>query len=38
VSPDPLALKRGLETGYRFLAYSLDSVFLRASAERPMEE
>jgi len=35
VSPEPKDLQRNLAAGYRFLAYSLDSVFLRESAQRP---
>jgi 2-dehydro-3-deoxyglucarate aldolase len=35
VEPDPAALERRIDQGYRFVAYSLDSVFLRRAAERP---
>jgi len=35
VDPDPAALERRLSQGYRFLAYSIDSVFLRVGAQRP---
>ncbi len=32
VSPDPLLLKSRIDEGYRFLAYSIDSVFLSNAA------
>ncbi len=35
VDPEPDALAARIAQGYRFLAYSIDSVFLRRSAERP---
>lgn len=35
VSPDARELERRILDGYRFVAYSIDSVFLRAVAERP---
>jgi len=35
VDPDPAALEQRIAQGYRFLAYSIDSVFLRRAAERP---
>jgi 2-dehydro-3-deoxyglucarate aldolase len=38
VQPDPAELQRAISADYRFLAYSLDSVFLRMSAERPRAE
>jgi 2-dehydro-3-deoxyglucarate aldolase len=38
VHPDPAALKTRLEEGYRFIAYSIDAVFLIAAAERPMTD
>jgi 2-dehydro-3-deoxyglucarate aldolase len=37
VSPDPKALTTRLQEGYRFLAYSVDAVFLHANAARPAE-
>ena len=36
VQPDPAALEKHLEEGYRFIAYSIDAVFLIAAAEKPM--
>jgi 2-dehydro-3-deoxyglucarate aldolase len=35
VAPDPAALQRHVELGYRFLAYSIDAVFLNYGAVRP---
>lgn len=35
VQPDPAQLAQRIAEGYRFLAYSIDSVFLRASAINP---
>jgi 2-dehydro-3-deoxyglucarate aldolase len=35
VQPDPAQLVQLIAEGYRFLAYSIDSVFLRASATNP---
>lgn len=35
VAPDPAALEKSLEEGYRFIAYSIDAVFLNSSALRP---
>lgn len=35
VAPDPVELQKRIEEGYRFLPYSIDSVFLVQSAERP---
>jgi 2-dehydro-3-deoxyglucarate aldolase len=35
VQPDPAQLAQRIAEGYRFLAYSIDSVFLRASATTP---
>lgn len=35
VSPDAAELKQRIAEGYRFLAYSIDAVFLRIGAERP---
>ena len=35
VQPDPEQLAQRMAEGYRFLAYSIDSVFLRASALNP---
>jgi 2-dehydro-3-deoxyglucarate aldolase len=32
VQPDPLQLEKRLAEGYRFIAYSMDAVFLRSSA------
>jgi 2-dehydro-3-deoxyglucarate aldolase len=37
VAPDPSELRRRRAEGYRFLAYSIDAVFLSASARRPAE-
>jgi 2-dehydro-3-deoxyglucarate aldolase len=34
VDPDPAALDARIAQGYRFIPYSIDSVFLRRSAER----
>src|SRR4029077_11337841 len=36
VEPDPATLNRRLEEGYRFIAYSLDAVFLNSHASRPV--
>jgi len=35
VMPDAATLEQRIAEGYRFIAYSIDAVFLRASAERP---
>jgi 2-dehydro-3-deoxyglucarate aldolase len=35
VSPDPALLSRRLAEGHQFVAYSIDTVFLRTIAERP---
>lgn len=35
VTPDPIALSKRLEEGYRFIAYSIDAVFLVSSTPRP---
>lgn len=35
VMPDPAKLARSIRDGYQFLAYGIDSVFLRTAAERP---
>jgi len=35
VEPDPGALRAQLESGYRFLAYSIDAVLLQSAASRP---
>jgi 2-dehydro-3-deoxyglucarate aldolase len=35
VAPDPAELQRHRTEGYRFLAYSIDAVFLNTSAVRP---
>jgi 2-dehydro-3-deoxyglucarate aldolase len=35
VQPDPAALKQRIDEGYRFIAYSIDAVFLSASSGRP---
>ena len=37
VAPDAAELTSKLDEGYRFLAYSIDSVFLRMSAMNPVE-
>jgi 2-dehydro-3-deoxyglucarate aldolase len=36
VQPDAAMLQQRIEEGYRFLAYSIDSVFLNASVKNPM--
>jgi len=36
VQPDAVMLQKRIEEGYRFLAYSIDSVFLNASVKNPM--
>ena len=36
VSPDPFELKKRIDKGYRFLAYSTDGVFLNKSAKYPL--
>ncbi|MBU0764971.1 MAG: 2,4-dihydroxyhept-2-ene-1,7-dioic acid aldolase [Proteobacteria bacterium] len=36
VMPDPEVLKQRIEEGYRFIAYSVDAVFLNTSAQSPM--
>jgi 2-dehydro-3-deoxyglucarate aldolase len=38
VAADPRELQQRHEEGYRFIAYSIDAVFLRASATRPAAE
>ena len=35
VMPDTSVLEQRIKQGYRFIAYSIDSVFLRISAENP---
>lgn len=35
VMPDPAQLRRNIEEGYQFIAYGIDSVFLRVAAEMP---
>ncbi|TAK90639.1 MAG: 2,4-dihydroxyhept-2-ene-1,7-dioic acid aldolase [Burkholderiaceae bacterium] len=35
VRPDPAALEQRIEEGYRFIAYSIDAVFLNTSALNP---
>jgi 2-dehydro-3-deoxyglucarate aldolase len=35
VAPEPPALEQRLREGYRFIAYSIDSVFLNSAAARP---
>ena len=35
VAPSPAQLKQRIEEGYRFLAYSIDSVFLNHAAAKP---
>ncbi len=37
VAPEPAVLRQRLADGYRFLAYSIDSVFLNAASERPKD-
>jgi 2-dehydro-3-deoxyglucarate aldolase len=36
VMPDPIALEKRIDEGYRFIAYSIDAVFLRCSAQNPL--
>jgi 2-dehydro-3-deoxyglucarate aldolase len=36
VAPEPAVLQQRLTEGYRFLAYSIDAVFLNGSAARPV--
>jgi 2-dehydro-3-deoxyglucarate aldolase len=36
VDPDPAALAERINQGYRFIAYSIDAVFLFRAAERPV--
>ncbi len=36
VNPDPLILKQRINEGYRFLAYSIDSVFLNTIVKNPL--
>jgi 2-dehydro-3-deoxyglucarate aldolase len=36
VSPDPAELRRRLDEGYRYIAYSIDSVFLVTSSQSPL--
>jgi 2-dehydro-3-deoxyglucarate aldolase len=36
VPPDPAELGKRIAEGYRFLAYSIDAVFLRSAAQRPI--
>lgn len=36
VKPDPVELAKRLQEGYRFIAYSIDAVFLYSSASRPV--
>lgn len=36
VAPSPEQLRQRIEQGYRFLAYSIDSVFLSVGTERPL--
>ena len=38
VMPDPSMLKREIDAGHRFLAYSLDAVFLNESSRCPASE
>jgi 2-dehydro-3-deoxyglucarate aldolase len=35
VAPDPKVLQQRIAEGYRFIAYSIDAVFLNQSVERP---
>lgn len=35
VMPDKTELKQRIEEGYRFIAYSIDAVFLHSSSEKP---
>jgi 2-dehydro-3-deoxyglucarate aldolase len=35
VEPDADVLKQRIIEGYRFIAYSIDAVFLRTCAEKP---
>ena len=36
VNPSPDELKVNIESGYRFIAYSIDAVFLNASCISPL--
>jgi 2-dehydro-3-deoxyglucarate aldolase len=36
VAPDPALLQQRIDEGYRFIAYSIDSVFLNHSAKNPI--
>jgi len=36
VQPDPVLLEKRMEEGYRFIAYSIDAVFLYSSASSPV--
>ena len=36
VMPEPKELKKRIEEGYRFIAYSIDAVFLNTSAQSPI--
>lgn len=38
VQPEPGILQQRMDEGYRFIAYSIDAVFLTAAAERPMTD
>lgn len=38
VSPDPFMLSQRINEGYRFIAYSLDSVFLTNNSVNPLKE
>lgn len=38
VQPDPALLRQRIVEGYRFVAYSIDAVFLHASSEKPAIE
>lgn len=37
VAPDPALLRQRVNEGYRFIAYSIDSVFLETHVRRPVE-
>ncbi len=38
VEPSPAQLQQRIEEGYRFLAYSIDAVFMHTSAQNPLKK
>jgi 2-dehydro-3-deoxyglucarate aldolase len=36
VTPDPQELKQKIDDGYKFIAYSIDSVFLGINSKNPL--